>query len=305
MKDFIPKEHKGPRVIKSKSSNQLSDEYRDSIMISYQYLGEAINPDTTFRIGDYTASTPIMAGPVSMRTIENDAPELAYARAVHEAGSVFWSHFFGAENYEKLLAEGIPALRVLKPLSDMEEIIRNIRHDEECGAIGYAMDVDHIYSVYGKMEMSPAVCGSKTVDDIKRINEASSLPFFLKGIISVHDALIAKEAGVYGIVLSGHNNRFPCAAPPLRILPEIRKAVGDEMMILLDGGMNTGYDVFKALALGADGVLSARTLLGAMVKEGADGLTYKLQEMTAELKGAMAVTGSPDLRSINRSSLVF
>ena len=105
MKEFIPKSHQGPRVINSKSSNQLSDEYRDSITISYQYLGEKVAPDTTFRIGKCTVSTPIMAGPVSMRAITADKPELAYARAVNEAGSVFWSHFFGAENYEELLKE--------------------------------------------------------------------------------------------------------------------------------------------------------------------------------------------------------
>ena len=123
--------------------------------------------------------------------------------------------------------------------------------------------------------------------------------------MSVRDALLAKEAGCAGIVISGHNNRFPCAVPPLKILPAIRAAVGPDFKLFVDGGMNTGYDVFKALALGADGVLCARTFAAAFVKDGEEGLTTRIAEITAELMGAMANTGSPDLQHINTRSLIL
>ena len=304
MQDFIPKPHQGPIVIKAKSSNEISDTYRDSLTIAYQYLGDLIEPDTTFKIGNKTFSTPIMAGVCNLKTVPGDIPELTYARAVNEAGSVYFAPFFGKDNHKKVLSEGVPAIRVIKPLASTDDVIAEVKFEEENGAIGYAMDIDHSYSVYGEPDSNPAFAfGPKNIEDLKRINDASSLPFFIKGVLSVHDALIAKEAGIYGIVISGHNNRFPCMTPPLMILPEIRKAVGNDMTILLDGGINNGYDAFKALALGANGVLSARALLATMVKEGPEGMTQKILEMTAELKGAMANTGSKDLKHINNKCI--
>ena len=124
-------------------------------------------------------------------------------------------------------------------------------------------------------------------------------------MLTVRDALIAQAAGATGIVISNHNNRFPCAIPPLMALPEIRAAVGEDFRILVDGGLNSGYDVFKALALGADGTLCARGLLASFSKDGEEGLQTKVLEMTAELKGAMAATGSSDLAHINRDAIVL
>ena len=292
----------GPAVIKAASSNTISDAYRDSITIAYQYIGSTI-ASTAFDFFGRTFDTPIMAGPIGMHGKGPEAGDLGYARAVKEAGSIYWSHYHDPEAWSRILAEGLPAIRVIKPLADIEKFINEVMYDTEHGALGYAMDIDHGMDAYGEMDRQAEAFAAKSAEDIRRISEASPLPFFLKGILSVHDAVMAKEAGVSGIVVSGHNNRFPCAVPPLMILPEIRKAVGDEMMILIDGGMNSGYDVFKALALGADGVLNARNLCAAYMKDGEEGLTYRILEMTAELKGAMGNTGSRDLAHINRGSV--
>lgn len=123
------------------------------------------------------------------------------------------------------------------------------------------MDIDHDLTVYGEWDGQQEQFHAKTLEELGQLNEVSPLPFFLKGVMSVQDALLAAEAGAAGIVVSGHNNRFPCAIPPLRVLPDIREAVSGKLAILVDGGLNNGYDVFKALALGADGVLCAETSL--------------------------------------------
>ena len=304
MAEFVRKT-KGPPIIKAMSSNTLSDAYRDAITIAYQYIGGCV-PSIEFDFCGKRFETPIMAGPVGFPVKEKSASGvLGYAKSVREAGSVYWATFHDPEEWKKILAEGIPAIRVIKPLADLDRIIEEIRFDTEQGAIGYAMDIDHGLTAYGALDGHEEPFAPKSVEDLKRLNEVSPLPFFLKGVPSVHDALLAAEVGVAGIVVSGHNNRFPCAVPPLKVLSEIRRVVGDKLTILVDGGMNTGYDVFKALALGADGVLSARTLAAAFVSEGEEGLTYKLLEMTAELKGAMANTGSKDLKHINSSCLVL
>lgn len=303
MAEFV-KKTMGPPNIKAMSSNALSDSYRDAITIAYQYIGSSVAA-IDFAFCGRHFETPIMAGPIGFPKDKTESGVVGYARAVRAAGSVYWATYHDPEDWKQILSEGIPAVRVIKPLQDMDRILEDIRYDTEHGALGYAMDIDHGIDAYGRLDGQGDSFAPKTVEELRRLNEASPLPFFLKGVPSLHDALAAAEAGVAGIVVSGHNNRFPCAVPPLKVLPQIREAVGDKLTILVDGGMNTGYDVFKALVLGADGVLSARALCAAFVKEGEEGLTYKLLEMTAELKGAMGNTGSKDLGHLNRDCLIL
>jgi isopentenyl diphosphate isomerase/L-lactate dehydrogenase-like FMN-dependent dehydrogenase len=244
-----------------------------------------------------------MVGPIGGFDRAQPEGTLGAAKATQEAGSIFWTGFHNKAEWTEILKAGVPAVRVIKPLHDNDRLLEEIEFDTKNGAVGYAMDIDHGMTVYGDWDAQQEQFSPKTVADFRLLSEASPLPFFLKGIVSVRDAVKAAEAGVTGIVVSGHNNRFPCAIPPLKILPEIRKAVGNELTILVDGGLNTGYEVFKALALGADGVLSARAMLGAYAKDGTEGLTQKILEMTAELKGAMANTGSTSLKDINHNSI--
>ncbi|MBQ8952690.1 MAG: alpha-hydroxy-acid oxidizing protein [Clostridia bacterium] len=296
------REDKGPAVIQSINSNQISDAYRDSITIAYQFVGSTV-PDVRFTLNGRAYDTPIMAGPIGLG--DKNGGLIAYARGVEKGGGLFWSHYHDFEGWDQVLKAGIPAVRVIKPLRDMNRFSEEAKKDEERGAQGIAMDIDHGLTVYGELDEQQEPFGPKTIEDLRKISQATKLPFYIKGIISVHDALMAQEAGAAGIVISGHNNRFPCAVPPLKMLPVIRKAMGKNMKLFVDGGLNTGYDVFKALALGADAVLCARTLASAFVKGGEDGLSMRIAELTAELKGAMANTGSKDLQHINQNSLVL
>ena len=294
----------GPPQIKAMSSNTLSDAYRDSITIAYQYIGSNV-ADPGFELFGRRYDTPVFCGPIGLRGKGPESGMVGYAKAITEAGSLFWADYHDPEAWGKVLEAGCNALRVIKPLADLDKFAEEIRKDEARGAHGYATDLDHGLTPYGEMDGQAEAFAPKTVDDLRFLNGVSTLPFYLKGVMSVHDALLAKEAGVAGFVISNHNNRFPCAVPPLKILPEIRKAVGPDVKIFVDGGMNTGYDVFKALALGADGVLCARTMAGAFIKDGEEGLTQRIAEITAELMGAMANTGSKDLQHINRGSVIL
>ena len=301
-RQFVPK-NQGPAVIKAMSSNVLSDQYRDSITIAYQYL-DSVVASTAFTFAGRTFDTPIMVGPVGgYERQENGA--LGFAKAIQEAGSVFWSHFHNADDWYEALAAGVPGVHVIKPLKDNDQVIECIKKDTEAGALAYAMDIDHGINPYGELDVHMMEFAPKTAAEIRAFSDASPLPFYLKGVLSAHDARIAAEAGAAGIVLSGHNNRYPCAVPPLKLLPEIKKEFGGDLQIFIDGGFTNGYDAFKALALGADGVLCARVISGAYLKDGPEGLTDKILEMTAELKGAMGNTGSPDLQHLNRQSVIL
>lgn len=301
MLEFKP-ENKGPVVVKAANSNSISDAYRDSLVIKYRAIGNVV-PDTSFEFAGKTFATPIMAGPVGGADKGEDGLQ-GYAKAINEAGSIYWTGFHQKDAWAETLKLGFNAVRVIKPLADNSIILDEIKFDEDNGALAYAMDISHGMTVYGEKDAQQLPFDSKTKEDLQLLNEASPLPFILKDVMSVEDALIAAEIGVYGIILSGHNNRFPCAVPPLFILPEIRKAVGDNMKIFVDGGMNNGYDAFKAIALGADGVLCARALVGEYVKNGSLACSMKILQMNAELKGAMANTGSRDLKNINRDCIV-
>ena len=304
MREYIPV-NKGPAVVKgAKSSNLISDSYKDAITIAYQYIGSK-EADVTFDFCGQKLYAPIMAGPVGGQNKVMDDGILHYARAVREASSIFWADYHSPEVWGQILAEGIPALRVIKPLADLEKIKEEIRHDEEGGAVAFAMDIDHGITVYGKNDQQKEAFAPKTIEELKSLAECTKLPFYLKGILSVSDALAAKQAGAKGIVISAHNNRFPCAVPALKILPSIREAVGDEMEVLIDGGFNNGYDVFKALALGADAVLCAKAFMASFAKDKEEGLTVKILEMGAELKGAMSNTGSIDLKHINKNAIIL
>lgn len=301
MLTFKP-ENKGPVVIKAANSNTISDAYRDSLVIKYRAIGNVV-PDTTFEFAGKTFVTPIMAGAVGGADKGEDGLQ-GYAKAINEAGSIYWTGFHDKEAWTETLKLGINAVRVIKPLADNDMILDEIKFDEDHGALAYAMDISHGMTVYGEKDGQRQPFDSKTKEELQKFNEAASIPFILKDVMSVEDATIAAEIGVYGIILSGHNNRFPCAVPPLYILPEVRKAVGDSMKIFVDGGLNNGYDAFKALALGADGVLCARAIVGEYIKSGSEACSMKILQMTAELKGAMANTGSKDLKNINKDCIV-
>lgn len=104
-----------------------------------------------------------------------------------------------------------------------------------------------------KNMISPA--GGKSVDELRRIFEIAGVPFIVKGIMNVKGALKAKEAGARAIVVSNHGGRVLDQCPSTaEVLPEIAAAVGCGIKVLVDGGIRFGTDIFKALALGADGV---------------------------------------------------
>jgi len=120
----------------------------------------------------------------------------------------------------------------------------------------------------------------------------TSLPIVLKGILHPDDAREARERGVDGIVVSNHGGRqIDGAIASLDALPPIVDAVGGEMSVLLDSGIRSGADVFKALALGADAVLIGRPYLWGLALDGQNGVETVLRSLLAELDLTMALSG--------------
>ena len=129
-------------------------------------------------------------------------------------------------------------------------------------------------------------------------------PFILKGIMTVSGAKKALETGAAGIVVSNHGGRVLDQCPATaEVLPAIVDAVGGKMKIFVDGGIRTGMDVFKALALGADAVLIARPFVTMVYGGGAEGIQAYVSKLQAELADTRAMCGAHTLADIDRSML--
>ena len=168
--------------------------------------------------------------------------------------------------------------------------------------IAIAMDIDAAGLPFLKNMTPPA--GSKTVDELRQIAEKAGKPFILKGIMTVNGAKKALETGASGIVVSNHGGRVLDQCPATaEVLPAIADAVGGKMTILVDGGIRSGMDVFKALALGADAVLIGRPFVNMVYGGGFEGVQVYVDKLKAELADTMAMCGAHCLADIKRSML--
>ncbi len=131
--------------------------------------------------------------------------------------------------------------------------------------------------------------------------DAAGLPFIVKGIMTVKGAMKAKEAGADAIVVSNHGGRVLDQCPATaEVLEEIVNAVDGSMKIFVDGGIRSGVDVFKALALGADAVIIARPFVTAVYGGAQEGVEAYVNKIGSELKDTMAMCGVASLKEITR-----
>ena len=142
-------------------------------------------------------------------------------------------------------------------------------------------------------------------DDIAVIRSEWDGPLIIKGILDPADAVQAAEAGADGIIVSNHGGRQLDGAPSTtKALPPIADAVGERLTVLADGGVRSGLDVVRMLALGAKGVLLGRAWAYALAGGGESGVTHLLQLIEAEMKVAMALTGTTRIDQITDEILV-
>lgn len=130
-------------------------------------------------------------------------------------------------------------------------------------------------------------------------------PLVIKGLLDAVDAVEAANLGADGIVVSNHGGRQLDGVPSTaRALPAIAEAVGDRLTVLADGGVRSGLDVVRLLALGAKGVLLGRAWVFALAAQGQQGVEHMLRLIEAEMRVAMTLTGVKNISEIDRSILV-
>lgn len=169
----------------------------------------------------------------------------------------------------------------------------------EAEAFAAAMDIDAAGLPFLKNMNPPAGC--KTVEELTRIVQMAGVPFIVKGVMTVKGARKAKEAGAAAIVVSNHGGRVLDQCPATaEVLETIADEVGDSMKIFVDGGIRSGTDVFKALALGADGVLICRPFVVSAYGGGSEGVKAYIDKIAGELKDTMQMCGAHSIREITR-----
>jgi len=280
--------------------------------LTLRTLHDVSNPDTGLELFGHVLNVPILAAPVAGTGLNmNDAlPEVELARALvggsAKAGSVGMTgdgpnleyYSTGLSIISEQAGQGIP---IIKP-RPVDQIIARIRQAEEVGVWAVGVDVDAA-GIIGMVRAGQPI-GPHSPEVWEQIIGQTELPFILKGIMTPEEAEIAVDVGAAAIVVSNHGGRILDHMPgTAEVLPEIAEAVQGEIVIFVDGGVRSGVDVLKMLALGADAVLVGRPFAIAAVGGGVEAVTARLTQLDDELRSAMILTGCESLADIDDSIL--
>ena len=283
------------------------------IRVKMDTLHPSGEPDLTFELFGKTFKAPIFAGPVGAVNLHygDKYDDLQYNDLlVSGCADAGIAAFTGDGTNPKVMEGAAKAIAKAKGLGiptikpwNAQTVKEKMDIVKEAHPFALAMDVDAAGLPFLKNMTPPA--GSKTVEELKEIIEMSDVPFIVKGIMTVQGALKAKEAGADAIVVSNHGGRVldGCQATA-EVLEERAKAVGDEMKIFVDGGIRSGADIFKALALGADAVIIARPYVTAVYGAEQEGVQVLSDKLMNELADTMTMCGAANLKDISRD-MVF
>ena len=265
--------------------------------------------DTRFTLFGKTFAAPLFAGPVGAVTMHysdryND--ETYNAALVSGCAQAGIAAFTGDGLDANVMVQATKAIGAVGGLGvptvkpwNLELIREKMALVKESNAFTVAMDVDAAGLPFLRGMEPPA--GSKTVEQLREIREMAGRPFIVKGVMTVKGALKSLDAGADAILVSNHGGRVldGCAATA-EVLPEIVSAVEGRVPVLVDGGIRTGTDIFRALALGAQAVVIARPYVCAVYGGGAEGAVALTAKLQAELADTMQMCGVHSLGEITR-----
>ena len=282
------------------------------IRVNMDTLHANVAVDTTLELFGRTFALPVFAGPVGAVKLHygDRYTDLEYNDILVPAcASAGIAAFVGDGVDPMVLQAGTAAIArvggtgvpTVKPW-DIETVREKMQLAQDCEAFAIAMDVDAAGLPFLQNRMPPA--GSKSVDELREIAASTDAPFIVKGVMTPYAAAKALEAGAAGIVVSNHGGRVLDGTPSTaEVLPAIVREVGDDLVVLVDGGIRSGLDVFKALALGAKGVIMARPFVNAVYGGQEEGVKALVDKLTAELADTMRMTGAATLADIDSSKI--
>lgn len=279
---------------------RLNRNYIDSLTIEIRTI-DAVPASTEMTLFGQTFATPVMTAALSGLGAICPNPMVEMAKGAAAAGAAMWVGIGEGAELKAIIETGAKTIKIVKPYRDKDLIFAKLAEAEQYGAFAVGMDIVFVFGgKRGDSLIRPDLMGPKTLSEIRSFIEATKLPFILKGILSERDAGKALEAGAAAIVVSHHGGAvLDYAVPPLKILPSIAKVIDGRIPIFVDSGITRGTDVFKALALGANGVLVGRSAMAGLAVGGAEGVEKLITGTNEELCRVMNLTGCANLKQIS------
>ncbi len=289
-------------------ANVITQQYMDSILIEEKII-DSVVAKTEIEIFGETFSMPVMT-PAFSHLGNYNGRELTgleeYSLAAKNLNILNFCGMMENDMFKKIADTGAKTVRIVKPYDDNGKVRDQMQFAESVGAFGIGMDIDHIFGENGVDVCVGEKMAVQTSDMLRSYVESTKLPFVVKGVLSVRDALTCAEIGAKAIIVSHHHGRMPYAVPPMLVLPEIKKALeGKDVKIIVDCGIESGADVYKALALGADAAAVGRSMMPGLEKEGVVGVEAFLNKVRNELRFIMSNTGFSKVSDVDDSALWF
>ncbi len=279
----------------------------DKIKLNMRTIHNVSNPDTSINLFGEKLDIPVMAAPITGTILNMGGlvSEREYIEPVVKGcknqntlamvGDTAFPEFL-LENLDVIKKYDGAGIVFIKPWENAN-IIDKMRESEAVGAKAVGIDIDACGLVTLNIHGTPV--NPKNVEQIRELVTSTNLPFILKGIMTPDEAEMAVSAGVYGIVVSNHGGRVQDHTPATAdVLPEIAKQVNGRIKVFVDGGIRSGVDVLKMIALGADACLIGRPFITASFGGQTEGVEMYIKQLKSELEGAMILTGCQNLKSI-------
>jgi 4-hydroxymandelate oxidase len=299
----------------------------EALRIRPRVLRVVTDISTTTTVLGHPVAAPIMIAPTAMHRLACPDGELATARAAARSGVTYVVSMAATTSIEEI-AQAAPTGRHW-----MQAYVRRDRGITRasleraaaagCGAVVLTVDSPGIPSY--RPQSGPALnrgfplpnlapdedqpdvltvaadyATDVTFDDLAAVRSWTGLPLVVKGILRGDDAARCVDAGADAIAVSNHGGRqVPGCIPTAEALPEVVDAVAGGADVYVDGGIRTGGDVLKALALGATAVMVGRPVLWGLAIDGEDGAAAVLEQLAVDLTRLMALCGAPDISSVS------
>jgi isopentenyl diphosphate isomerase/L-lactate dehydrogenase-like FMN-dependent dehydrogenase len=278
--------------------------------------------DTATTVLGQNVSMPLLVAPMALQRLAHEDGDVGMARAAAAAGIVFclstvasaspaeiaaaapggrhwfqlyWSRDrgFTQEQIARIAEAGFAVLMLTVDFPAPGRRERDIRTAFRLPAELPLPNVpQHLGTGDFHEALGEVVDPSLTWRDLEWLRSVCSLPLVVKGILSAEDAELAADHGAAGVVVSNHGGRQLDGVPAsLDVLPEIVEAVGERVEVLVDGGVQRGTDVAKALALGARAVLVGRAVFWGLAAGGEEGAARVLELLRAEIRLALVLLG--------------
>lgn len=281
------------------------------ITLNLRTIHDVKEPDLTIELFGQHLMMPVMPAPVTGVNLNmgNKVSEEDYIRAVIRGsknagivpmvGDSAYKSFL-EDNLKVLKEESVLGIPFIKPWNN-EELLSRIDLAMKTDPIAVGIDIDA--AGLDTLKMHGQRVDPKSLEELKEVKKHLQVPFILKGIMTVEEAELAIQAGADAIVVSNHGGRILDHTPATAVvLKEIALSVNGRCKIFADGGVRSGVDVFKLLALGADAVLIGRPFAQYAIGGGEEAVTLYAQKIYNELRGAMLLTGCKDLIAIRNAS---